>query len=183
MRHRLAARLWPAALLLMLAVAGCTGHANQPGVATAAGAGSTATPSPTPSLSDQERQVRFAQCMRDHGINVPDPGTNGGRIQIQATEKDKAQAAMQACQQWLPGGGTLPGPTSAAQLNQMRQFAQCMRDHGINVPDPNPNSGGIRIGGGAGQPGRDDPKLQQALQACQDKLPGTVTGGKPGGNG
>jgi hypothetical protein len=179
MRHRLA----PYALLLLLAAAaGCSARTNEPGVATAATAAASARPSPTPSLSDQERQIRFAECMRDHGVNVPDPGSNGGRVQIQANDKGKAQAALQACQQYLPGG-TLPGPPSAAQLNQMREFAKCMRDHGVNVPDPDPNSGGIRIGGGPGQPGKDDPKLQQAMQACQDKLPGQVTGAKPGGNG
>jgi hypothetical protein len=96
-------------------------------------------------------------------------------------------AAMNACKDKLPNGGTPPS-MNPQQQEQLREFAQCMRDHGVNMPDPDPNSGALRItqSGAAPAFGPDDPTFKAAQQACQDKLPGAnggiVTNGG-GGNG
>jgi hypothetical protein len=50
-----------------------------------------------------------------------------------------------------------------------------MREHGIDVPDPDPNGGGLVIkkgSGGADTFNPDDPAFQAAHKACEDKLPG-----------
>jgi len=144
----------------------CGGKSKAPGVATAAGA--TAHPSASPSLSDEERQRQFTQCLRDHGLNVQD--STDGKIQITSSggpgDKNKADSAMKACQSLAPAGkiGSTP---SAEDVAQMRKFAQCMRDHGVAMADPNPDGGMVNITGG-----KDDTKTQAAMAACQHLMPG-----------
>jgi hypothetical protein len=151
---------------------------------------------PSPSTDPQAAALAFAQCMRAHGVNVPDPGSSGGgavKIQISsggaggATGPDAAtRAALSACQKYLPkiggnGGGT-PDPARQAQL---LQFAQCMRAHGVNIPDPSSGSGGIAIGGpGSGQDiNPNSATFQNAQKACQKYLPGKGAGLKTQGGG
>src|SRR4051812_48808544 len=54
-------------------------------------------------------------------------------------------------------GGGKPAPAASAQPSgsadreeALRQFAQCMRDHGVQMNDPDPNGGGFGFGGGGG---------------------------------
>jgi hypothetical protein len=170
------------ALVLVLTAAGCSRKAHGPGVATAGGAAASA--SPTASLDPQEAQRKFAQCMRDHGVEVGDPDSAGGpggpgRITIHASEGAKSgtnmENALNACQHYLPAGKlATPDPQ---ELEQMRQFAQCMRDHGVDIPDPDANGGGLKVQKGTGSGGNvgvspDDPAFKAAMEACKDKLPG-----------
>jgi hypothetical protein len=183
----------------VLALAGAAACGRSPannGIASAGGTGS-ASPHPTASVDPVEQAREFAQCMRDHGVDMPDPetadnGSGGGsgiRITVSGGPNSNTDAAMEACKDKLPNGGTPPS-LSPEQQEQLRQFAQCMRDHGVDMPDPDPNNGGLRIsqsGGPAAGMGPDDPTFKAAQDACKDKLPGannggpgTVTGGDGG---
>jgi hypothetical protein len=124
--------------------------------------------------------------MREHGVDMPDPetvgggggGSGGGGVRITVTGAPGAgmDAAMNACKDKLPNGGTPPS-MSPEQQEQLRAFAQCMRDHGVDMPDPDPNSGGLRISSSGGPAfGPDDPTFKAAQEACQDKLPGALSG-------
>ena len=161
-------------------VAGCAGRSNGPGVASAAGAkDARATASPTPSLDPEEQRRQFTQCMRDHGVDVPDPDANGG-IRITASAGPGSEQAIEACQKYLPAGkATKPDPK---MLEQAREFAKCMRDHGIDMPDPDPNGGRFQVQKGTGdsQIKPDDAAFKAAMDACQDKLP---KGGQMATNG
>ena len=63
--------------------------------------------------SDHEQMVKFAQCMRENGVDVPDPEPGGG-IEItqrrvaggdgDATAK-KFEAAQAKCRSFMPNGG------------------------------------------------------------------------------
>jgi hypothetical protein len=117
-----------------------------------------------------EQMRRFAQCMREHGVDMPDPDPNGGNVKVMTSAgSGQGQAAIQACQAYLPSSVlSTPDPH---QLEQLRQFAQCMREHGVDMPDPDPNSGGLQVRkNGAGSP--DDPAFNAAETACKGKLPG-----------
>jgi hypothetical protein len=98
--------------------------------------------------TDQERALKFAQCMREHGVDMPDsgdgtlvtgggadtPGSLGGSAG--AVELPDADGeAYQACREFLPNGGE-PRKLTAAELEQAVRFAQCMRAHGLDYPDP-----------------------------------------------
>jgi hypothetical protein len=171
--------------------AACARSSANPGIATAGGGTASASAHPSASVDREEQARAFAQCMRDHGVDMPDPdtagGPGGGNIKITVSGAPGAtDAAMNACKDKLPNGGNPPSMSPELQ-EQLRAFAQCMRDHGVDMPDPDPNSGGLRINASGGpKVSPDDPTFQAAQEACQDKLPGangkggTVTNG--GGN-
>jgi hypothetical protein len=100
-----------------------------------AGCGSSTTSS-TPTAGSAA--LRFARCMRAHGVpNFPDP-TVSGTINNPPDPKSPAfRAAQPACGP-LPAGfpGTY-GPVSEARKLAMLRLARCMRAHGIpDFPDP-----------------------------------------------
>jgi hypothetical protein len=95
---------------------------------------------------DTGDMVKFAQCMRDNGVDMPDPEDDGkGGVVMRAVPGDEAGAdgqagkfetAHNACKQFLPNGGEYK-PPSPEEQDKMRQQAKCMRDKGHNWPDPN----------------------------------------------
>ncbi|HEV7897881.1 MAG TPA: hypothetical protein VGP31_08580 [Planosporangium sp.] len=169
-------------LLLLGLAAGCRGATRGPGVASAGGAHPAASASAA--VDDEERRRQFTQCLRDHGMEVDDADPNGGgnlRIQASAGARDagKGKDAMRACQQYLPAGKL--ANADPQQMEQLRQFAACMREHGIDMPDPDPNNGGalqLPKGNGPEKFNPDNPAFQAAEQACKDKLPGRKGGAK-----
>ncbi|HEX6493458.1 MAG TPA: hypothetical protein VF112_08085 [Candidatus Dormibacteraeota bacterium] len=185
---------------LALALGGIVAAAVLAGCGKAANASTTGSNS---SASKADAGLKFAQCMRSHGIDVPDPSTsgNGGAVQFHIggsggggginPDSTTFQQAQSACQKYLPNGGRLtPQQQQQAQQNAL-QYAQCMRAHGVDVPDPSTRDGGVMFSlGGSINP--DDPAFQSAQQACSSKLGGiggkvTIHGGGPapagGGSG
>ena len=124
----------------------------------------------------EQMALKWAQCMRDHGVTVPDPGQGRPvRIQGEAQDQQQIQDAMNACQRYQPKGGNGPGKVDQKTLDQLTKFAQCMRDHGIPMQDPKASGGGVQItGGGPGSVEPDSDQFQQAQQACQHYLPSEV---------
>ena len=54
-----------------------------------------------------------------------------------------------------------------------------MREHGVNMPDPQFEGGGrVRMGGPGTDVNPESPRFREAQEACQDKLPGGP--GRPG---
>jgi hypothetical protein len=143
---------------------------------TAAGCGSsgdqdqTAKPAASASLSRDEMGVKFAQCMREHGIDMPDPEPGKGpmvRMTGGPGGQDKMNKAMEACRQYNPMPDNGQGNAESDARN--RAFAKCMRDNGVEAfPDPEPGQVGVRIDGSVAQ----DPDFEKAQQACQATLAG-----------
>lgn len=96
----------------------------------------------TTSLSSGLSQgIKFAQCMRAHGVpNVPDPNGHG-QIAIGPgsginPQAPAFQAAQRSCHQFLPNKVS-PGRMSASERRAALRFAECMRAHGEpSFPDP-----------------------------------------------
>jgi hypothetical protein len=124
--------------------------------------------------------VKFAQCMRAHGVSgFPDPGGSGP----QETPVSSAPAfveAQKACGGG-PGGPGLPRATEA-QKAQAIAFAKCMRANGVpEWPDPvygppsNPTTTVLAIHGMAFvfPPGLSlqSPALRRAASTCGFRLP------------
>jgi hypothetical protein len=136
--------------------------------------------------------IKFADCMRSHGVpNFPDPGPGGG-IQISSgsginPQSPAFQSAQNACSKLLPGGGPLRGPVSESRKLAMLRLAECMRKHGLSTfPDPTstapaPGAGfGIAFGGPGSfiavpQSLLQSPAFNQAAAVCN--FPGA---GRPG---
>jgi hypothetical protein len=159
-----------------------------------AACGSSSDPASTnASATADAARLKFAQCMRQHGVDIPDnPGRDGQggggfRQAFQDTPRATIQAAMKACQKYRTQAF---GNITPQQRQEFRdafvKFAACMRQHGVDVPDPGTGGGP----GGGGPPGgrrgffdRNDPTVQTALKACRSRLPqgrGGRFGGPPG---
>jgi len=81
--------------------------------------------------------------MRANGVpDFPDPQPGGGfnfSPSPGVTSSPAFKTAQAECQKYLPAVGPLsPGPPPSAQtMAQLRQIAQCMRQHGVpQFPDP-----------------------------------------------
>jgi hypothetical protein len=180
-RPRLVALVGVLALMLAVAACGGGGGGKANGVASLTGANkpTTTTAAGPPSKQDaQQAALAFARCMRQHGINMPDPKVSGNKITQElpggrgggkGPDDPTFKAAQQACNKYLPNGGQPIKPDPQEQ-QQMLAFARCMRQHGIDLPDPNPNGDGIVIGPKTGV-NPDDPKFKAAEQACQQYAP------------
>ena len=156
-------------LLCALTLTGCgSDDGGGDGVASAGGTSSAASDGGGEELSRDEMNVKFAQCMRENGVDMPDPEPGKG-IQLKVgpeTPQETVQAALEACREFNPqeNGSAKPDPAREAAF---REYAQCMRDNGVEAfPDPEPGSPGMRITPEVGN----DPDFQTAQQACQDKL-------------
>jgi hypothetical protein len=136
----------------------------------AAGCGDAAQQQPTTSASRDEKGVKFAQCMREHGVDVPDPEPGKGpmiRMTGGPEGEEKMNKAMEACRQYNPMPENGRGDTQSDARN--RAFAKCMRDNGVEAfPDPEPGQVGVRIDGKVAE----DPDFDKAQQQCQATLAG-----------
>ena len=193
------------ALVCATAVASCGRAIPADDVASLAGASATTPPDTASTNVDPEDAMRqFAECMRDHGIDMPDPkpsqaGSGVGPIMINGTGKvgdePKMDAANKDCKHFMDGVAQdpkhKPDPAEEAKMKeQALDFAKCMREHGIDMPDPVFQAGG----GVTQQLGSEDapdsskidpssPAFKDAQTACQSLLPngGALNSGGPAG--
>jgi hypothetical protein len=150
-------------LLLLVVVAGCSAADDGQDVASVNG---SAAPTASSNLSMTEQGRRHAQCMREHGIPEADPQVRpdgsvriGGGYEKGSVDGEALTAAVQACKQYEP---VLTGPEGAVKLEVLRQFARCMRAHGVdNYPDPDA-TGAFDVP----LPVREDPDYDQAETTC-----------------
>ncbi len=116
---------------IALAAIGCT--------LVLAACGSSSKP-PAATSNDHALGVKFATCMRGHGVpSFPDPETSGGiqiSVSLAKNPSPAFKSAMQACKYLIPAD-TSPPVASASQKAAAVKLAQCMREHGVpNYPDP-----------------------------------------------
>jgi hypothetical protein len=128
---------------LALVAAGC-GSTSAPPVATV-GTTNAAAASPPPSKDPMAQAVRYAACIRSHGLpNFPDPqrSSQDGHQTIRIHTPDdlnsgQARTAEKVCSTFLPGGFSSTPAQTAQTLTHLLAFARCMRDHGVpSFPDP-----------------------------------------------
>jgi hypothetical protein len=147
-----------------------------------------------------EGALKFSRCMRQHGVDMPDPkrvgnggisigGPSGGpgKARFKAGVPDpKMKTAQAACQKYMNfgGGGPAMDPAQQARLQDaFFAYARCMRGKGIDMPDPKVTSHGVDVkvqggpghfssgpGGGPGGPGPESPVFKAADTACHHFL-------------
>jgi len=161
------------------------------------------------SVSPEEAMVDFTECMRDNGIDLPDPqvvssdgngtasASGGPMIAVNSIPEgeegdpqtdlgfdpssDEFKDAQKECQSILDDATTaisIDPEVEAEHRQQMLDFAKCMRDHGIDFPDPtfSDNGGGLTVNIGGAEanddqgPPPDDEEFQAANEACSDLL-------------
>jgi hypothetical protein len=137
---RAAAAIVTAAGLALLAAA--CGSPSSAGSGGSPNAGGSSNP---PSTTSQ-KVLAFSACMRSRGVpNFPDPDSSGKlpkrEIAHLLANNPQFPAAHGACERLLPNGGQPTQAQVQQAWNDMRDFARCMRSHGVaNWPDPAPTS-------------------------------------------
>jgi hypothetical protein len=133
--------------------------------------GSNANANAGTSQDNEQQIVRFARCMREHGVDVSTPNGNGpGPIRVKGTNPQAMEAAQKACQRYQPKGGreNLSPAERAEREDQVAKFAKCMREHGVEVQTSTSGGGfGIRLKDINPQ----SPGFQSAQKACEGFLP------------
>jgi hypothetical protein len=191
-------------VLLSLALAACSGGApSSNDVATLNDPSASPDASPSASLDPEAAMDAFAKCMRQHGVDIQistnDSGDGGfvssgsgpdasGPPKVAGNDKDKASfdAANKACAPLLPKGGVNgPGGQIDPEMEQkMLAFSACMREHGIDMPDPKFENGGatVQLGGDGSNVDPSSQAFKDAQEACKSLMPGPLDG-KGGGGG
>lgn len=151
----------------------------------------TTAPSAENGGSDEENVLAFSACMRDGGVDFPDPVVDSeGNVGFDLTamrdlgEVDEAEleAAFEQCAQYLEGVNFGFERVFETEFqDEVVVFAGCMRENGIDMPDP--DFSGIMEGRPlfpGWEPELDDPDFEVAFEACEDLLPGIpgLTGGE-----
>ncbi len=132
----------------------------------------------------QDAQVRYSRCMREHGIDMPDPGADG-QTRIEIDDPDAWEEAEEECRPIIEEVvGTFEPPSEEEQARMREEaleFSKCMREHGIDMPDPQFGENGevtISVGseGESGVPAPDDDDFQAAAEECGGPGGGMIFG-------
>jgi hypothetical protein len=140
----------------------------------------------------EEQAFEFAACMREQGIDFPDPEVGAdGQVTMSPgpgvdTNGSAFQDAAAACETQVAstGGPTStsaasPAPGGTFSAEQMADFAECMRKQGIDFPDPQVGDDGqVEMSPGPGVD-TNSSAFQEARAACQAELAPTI--GQPSG--
>jgi hypothetical protein len=119
----------------------------------------------------REAALEYAECMRRNGVDVPDPEPGEAGIRMTTPPGGPTPAferAQEECQKHLED--VEPPELSEDEEREFRERAlenaRCMREHGIDMPDPTFGEGGRveqRLGGGIDP---NDPAFQEAQREC-----------------
>jgi hypothetical protein len=136
--------------------------------------------------ANQDKAVKFAECMRENGVSgFPDPDASG-RLTIDAVVNGSSldpdspawKEAIGACKDLQPPGFTGGGERSGEEQDTALKFAQCIRENGVkDFPDPAPNAPLVdtnRIPSAATEAGMS--ALNAAMQKCGDVVSGLLRG-------
>ena len=143
----------------------------------------TTTTTAAPAVNAELQLLAFAQCMRDQGIDIPDPSMDAsGNLEFRPSEgfdpgnTEELIAAAEACRDHLDGVSLgFQDIDLAAAGDVLLEFSRCMRTNGFDLPDPDfslldPGRGSIPSGGPFGDLDFDDPAFMDALEQCEDVL-------------
>ena len=169
-----------AAATLILAACSSTPDSQ---VASLSGSQSDPTAS-APSRTD-DGGLAFARCMRENGVDFPDPdpdgGFGGGPPPGIERGNEQFATALQACQDLRPAGGRGDRILDEAAQQAALALAKCMREAGFDFADPQFDANGNRIA----DADRDrsqfrDPQFRDAMQTCREE---SGIEGRPGPGG
>ena len=138
----------------------------------------TATTVVDEEITFEEGVLNFAQCMREEGINFPDPTFDiDGNPQFDNLEienEDEFETAFENCEDILrnalPEQFDLDPEVEAALVDASLEFSQCMSGRGIDFPDPKPGEFGFFAFRDA-DIDFSSKEVQEAFEICQPENP------------
>lgn len=122
-------KLWPLAALAVVALIGTSCSDEPAETGTGSSTGTT--------TSDREQGLKFAQCIREHGVSdFPDPDASGDFNFGVSVSPAVWKQAVDACKELQPPG-TLNSERTPEQQSASLEFARCIRENGVkDFPDP-----------------------------------------------
>jgi hypothetical protein len=173
-----------AAVAVAIGAAACGSSANTSS-STTAGAGAAV---PAPTDAQLQARVELAKCLRANGIDVPDSVANGGATAQAALRQLVSQYGitklLQLAETDCKSSVVAAFPAlslSPAQLAQRQQqalkFVECLRAHGINVPDPAASGARVGIVKALSNIDVNSPAFIKANNACASLRPARLAGG------
>ena len=159
-----------AALLLglTLVLAGCGSDGGSDNdVASASGKDSDDSKDGGDGGSKEDRQaqdLKFAKCMREHGVEMEDPKDGRVSIKMAPGQEQTMKKAQEACQKYMP---QISKDDEKAMMEGALEYAKCMRKNGIEK-FPDPKGGMMRMDDEIAK----DPDFEKAQQACQKIMGG-----------
>ncbi len=124
----------------------------------------------------EEGLLEFARCMREQGVDMPDPATGGGGGGMVVVKPgsgggdihdEEFEVADQRCGHLLEGSEPDLSPEEMDRMqDEMLAFARCMREHGIDMPDPEAD-GSMTMAIGDDGVDLHDPHFQAAEKECR----------------
>lgn len=160
---------WFVAVALALCIAGLVacGGGSGSGEGTGSGGGESA--------SVERAGLEFAECMREHGVEMEDPKP-GQNITLESDDPT-TKRALAACDGKLAGARQ---ELSAEEGEEFREgwlaFTECMREQGIDLADPRfPGVGKVLLG--IAGVDTESPAFEAAAESCGDEVPDQTDGG------
>jgi hypothetical protein len=133
----------------------------------------------------EDAMLEYAQCMRDNGIDMPDPEfEDGGGVHLGFDsesgidpESEEFKAAEEACEPIMEEARPdvqLSPEEQAEMQDRLVAMAECMRARGHDMPDPQVGEdGGVTVRREAGAPGEaggpPDEQFDQDMEECSDE--------------
>lgn len=121
--------------------------------------------------------LAWAKCMRENGVDIPDPKPQddgeGGNVALApglggpmpGVDEQAFAAAKKACAEHAEEmGGVDAGGFTEEDKQRMVDFARCMREQGVDMPDPDFDNSDGEMGV---EIDPNDPKFQAALKVCK----------------
>jgi hypothetical protein len=171
-----------AAVAVAIGAAACGSSSESSSTAATPGASIAA-----PTDAQVKARVDLAKCLRAHGVNVPDSaatGTAGARAAVQQLlsqySQSQIQDAVAQCHaqliQAFPQLNLSPSQIAERQREALA-YVQCLRAHGINLPDP--VGSGLRVGilKALSNVDVNSPAFQAATKACSAFRPARLASG------
>ena len=160
--------------LVAIALAACGGGDDSADVASIEDTGVVSATDTTQALSDEEALIEFAACMRDQGMDFPDPSVDANGLPSfefddpESIDQDAMFEAGEECRYLIEGVvlNLLDFDTSEFD-DTFLEYAACMREQGIeDIPDSIDLTSIIEEGNLPFDP--DDPAFIAADEQCRD---------------
>lgn len=88
-----------------------------------------------PEQEFEDWQLKFAECMRGEGVDMPDPSTDGTGQALPLGD-EATEAAARTCHDSVGPAPSVDGRSDQEIRDQDLEVAQCLRDAGYDVADP-----------------------------------------------
>ncbi len=182
---------WIAGAAVATSLTGCASEDSDSGIASVTDIAATGEPAATASAaaaSAEDQALEFAACMREHGIDFPDPSvdSDGEPVFDEALAQARAggfdpsdptfTAAVEDCGDLLDGvtfgGGALGDDFDTSEIEEaLYAYTDCLRDEGLDVGDISIDLGSgasLRTGAATGTSSGSDSSDRFALRLGYD---------------